>query len=163
MTGTDFPLATAEALLHLRPPDHDFELVGGRLVELPFSGGWHGVVAGKLIYRVGDVVERQQLGIVTAKAGFWIRSDPDTVRAPDLAFVDRSRASLIPRVGYARLTPDLVAEIAEHDDRPADVLRRIGDWLDTGARIVWVIDLARFEPASTTPMARCCSSAMRMP
>ena len=145
MTGTEFPLVTAEALLHFRAPDHDYELVRGRLVVVPFSSGWHGVVAANLVYRVGDFVEREELGIVTGKAGFWIRSDPDTVRAPDLAFVDRSRASRIPRVGYARLTPDLVAEILEHDDRPADVLRRIGDWLDTGARIVWVIDPERFE------------------
>ena len=145
VTGTGFPLVTAEALLHFRALDHDYELVRGRLVVMPFSSGRRGVVAANLVYRVGDFVEREELGIVTGKAGFWIRSDPDTVRAPDLAFVDRSRVSLIPRVGYARLTPDLAAEILEHDDRPANVLRRIGDWLDTGARLVWVIDPERFE------------------
>jgi Uma2 family endonuclease len=29
------------------------------------------------------------------------------------------------------------------DDRPGEVLAKVGDWLDSGVRLVWVIDPAR--------------------
>ena len=30
-----------------------------------------------------------------------------------------------------------------HTDRPGEVLAKVGDWLDAGARLVWVIDPER--------------------
>jgi Uma2 family endonuclease len=41
------------------------------------------------------------------------------------------------------LAPDLVAEVLDENDRPADVLWKIADWLEAGTRIVWVIDPLR--------------------
>jgi Uma2 family endonuclease len=72
--------------------------------------------------------------------GFMIESDPDTVRAPDLALVDRTRVARIPRRGYAALAPDLVAEILSPEDQPGEVLTKVGEWLEAGVRLVWVID-----------------------
>ena len=58
----------------------------------------------------------------------------------DLAFVDRTRVAGIGRRGYAALAPDLVAEILSPDDRPGEVLGKVGEWLEAGVRLVWVID-----------------------
>jgi Uma2 family endonuclease len=41
---------------------------------------------------------------------------------------------------YAALAPDLVAEILSTDDRPGEVLAKVGEWLDAGVLLVWVID-----------------------
>jgi Uma2 family endonuclease len=49
----------------------------------------------------------------------------------------------VPRRGYAALAPDLVAEILSPDDRPGEVLAKVGDWLDAGTKLVWVIDPER--------------------
>ena len=144
-THTAPPLVTAGELLQLSTVEHDYELVLGRLIVRPFSSGRHGVVTADLVYRVGDFVRASALGMAFAKAGFWIRSDPDTVRAPDFAFVAADRASLIPRAGYARLAPDLVGEVVDHDDRPGEVLAKVADWIGTGTRIAWVIDPERHE------------------
>lgn len=67
----------------------------------------------------------------------------DTVRAPDLAFVDRDRVTQIGPRGYAALAPDLVAEIFSPDDRPGEVLTKVGEWLEAGVQLVWVIDTDR--------------------
>lgn len=75
--------------------------------------------------------------------GFQIESTPDTVRAPDLAFVRQERASEIQHRGYAALAPDLVAEIVSPDDRRGELLAKVGDWLDAGVKLVWVIDPVR--------------------
>jgi Uma2 family endonuclease len=41
------------------------------------------------------------------------------------------------------LAPDLVIEVLSPDDRPGEVLSKVGDWLEAGARLVWVIDPER--------------------
>ena len=86
------------------------------------------------------------LGVVCAQdTGFKIRSDPDTVRAPDLAFIARDRVPRITDRGYAELAPDLVTEILSPDETPGEVLAKVADWLDAGTRLVWIIDPRRIE------------------
>ena len=50
---------------------------------------------------------------------------------------------LIGRRGYAALAPDLLAEVLSPDDRPAEVLAKVADWLAAGTTLVWVIDPER--------------------
>jgi Uma2 family endonuclease len=86
-------------------------------------------------------VETHQLGEVFGQdTGFKIASNPDTVLAPDLAFVARERVALIAPRGYAELAPDLVAEILSPDDRPSELSAKIEEWLAAGVRLAWVID-----------------------
>ena len=57
------------------------------------AGFDHGRIAGNVALVLGGFVKPRSLGIVvTAEDGFRIASDPDTVRAPDMAFV-RATAS----------------------------------------------------------------------
>jgi len=134
-------LMTADDLLKLEHGGKSTELVRGKLVVREPPGTYHGRVQGILHVLVGSYVRAQALGAVFGQdTGFKIASDPDTVRAPDLAFVDRTRVAQIARRGYAALAPDLVAEILSPDDRPGEVLTKVGEWLEAGARLVWVID-----------------------
>lgn len=143
-TATD-AVTTAEDLERLSFPDKRVELVRGRLVVKEPPSGWHGRVSAKLTIRMGLHVERHALGEVMQDSGFRIRSNPDTVRGPDIAFVSADRVALIGRRGFPELAPDLVAEVRSPDDRPGEFLAKVADWIDTGTKIVWVIDPARFE------------------
>jgi len=106
----------------------------------------HGSIAARLAYLLADHVYRNNLGVVCGQdTGFKIESDPDTVRAPDVAVVCRARVGLIPSRGYAAFAPDLVAEIVSPDDRPGEVLTKVGQWIDAGTMLVWVIDPSRVE------------------
>lgn len=137
---------TALELERLSLPDKQVELVRGRLVVREPPGSWHGRISARLAHRVLEYVQRHALGDVFAQdTGFKIASDPDTVRAPDLAFVARDRMDRIARRGYAELAPDLVVEVLSPDDRPGEVLAKVADWLDAGTRLVWVIDPERLE------------------
>lgn len=138
------PRLTADDLAHLEHPGMQTELVRGRLVEREPPGSAHGAVAANLAYFLSDFVRKHQLGIVFSQdTGFKIEANPDTVRAPDVAFLSRERRSAIPGRGYAAVAPDLLAEILSPDDRPADVMAKVSDWLAAGTRLVWVIDPAR--------------------
>lgn len=144
MDGIGTPLTeimTAEQLEHVRIPGKATELVRGRLVVREPPGTYHGQIAGRLILRVGAFAEARGLGEVFGQdTGFRIASHPDTVRAPDLAFVARDRLPHVGRRGYAALAPDLVAEILSPDDGPGEVIGKIGEWLTAGVRLAWVLD-----------------------
>ena len=143
--SASLPLTAAD-VERMSIPGKQVELVRGQLVVREPPGTWHGAVAASLAYLLGDFVRRHGLGLVFAQdTGFKIGSDPDTVRAPDVAFVTRDRTGLIQARGYAELAPDLLAEILSSDDRPADVLAKVADWLAAGTRVVWVIDPERSE------------------
>jgi len=139
-------LLTAEELLRLDVAGKATELWRGRLLVREAPGTRHGSIAARLAYLLADHVYRNNLGVVCGQdTGFKIESDPDTVRAPDVAVVCRARVGLIPLRGYAAFAPDLVAEIVSPDDRPGEVLTKVGQWIDAGTMLVWVIDPSRVE------------------
>jgi len=137
---------TAEELERFDLPGKSTELVRGRLIVREPPSAYHGHVAAKLLFLLGQHVYGRDLGwLFSQDTGFKIESDPDTVRAPDVAFVSKERQPAIPRRGYAPFAPELAAEVLSPDDRPGEVLSKVGDWLDAGVHIVWVIDPARRE------------------
>lgn len=139
--GSQARLMTAEELLRSDIPNKSTELVRGRLVVREPPGSWHGHLSARLAFLLGEHVYPRRLGKVFAQdSGFLIERDPDTVRAPDVAFVAAPRTSAIARHGYAPIAPDLVAEILSPGDRPGEVLEKVSEWLRADTRIVWVID-----------------------
>ena len=136
-------LVTAEDLPGISIPGKSIELVRGFLVVREPPSTRHGRVAARMSYLVSEWVYRHDLGAVIQDAGFEIESDPDTVRAPDVAFVSRSRVDEIPATGFARFAPDLAVEVLSPHDRPGELLAKVGQLLDAGSRLVWVIDPLR--------------------
>lgn len=135
---------SAEQLVHVSWPGKVTELIRGRLVVREPPGAQHGSVASRLTYYLGDFVYRKGLGVLFAQdTGFHIESNPDTVRAPDVAFLAQARAGALEVSGYARIAPDLVAEIVSPNDRPAEVRSKVADWIAAGVKLVWVIDPRR--------------------
>lgn len=135
---------TAEELERVSLPGKSAELIGGRLIVSEPPGTNHGRVAATLGFLVSAFVRQHELGDVFAQdTGFKIESNPDTVRAPVLAFVARDRRPQLPRRGYAPLAPDVIAEIVSPDDSPGKVLAKISAWLEAGVRLAWVIDPER--------------------
>ncbi len=132
---------TAEDLLHLHLPHKRTELVRGRLVVRDPAGARHGATANRLAYRITAYVESQGLGrVYAAETGFRIEANPDTVRAPDVAFVARQRLPPHEPRGYPDWPPDLAAEVLDQNDHPAYTLEKIAQWLRAGVRLVWVLD-----------------------
>jgi Uma2 family endonuclease len=137
---------TAERLESIEVPGKWTELVRGHLVVSEPPGTYHGIVSANVVAALATFVRARRAGVVTAQdTGFLIATDPDTVRAPDAAFLDRDRARHVARRGYAPVAPNLVVEVLSPDDRPADVLAKAADWLSAGTELVWVIDPERRE------------------
>jgi Uma2 family endonuclease len=136
-------LMTAEELLHTSRPDKRTELVKGVLVVREPAGDRHGRVTMNLTIRLGTYVERAAAGqLFAAETGFTLSRAPDTVRAADIALVRRERLPE-PIPGFPELAPDLVVEVLSPGDRPGETLTKVGDWLEGGTRLVWVLDPER--------------------
>ncbi len=138
------PPMTADELLRTPLPDKRVELVRGVLVVREPAGFRHGAVSAALTAVLAPHVQAHRLGrVVAAETGFQLARDPDTVRAPDVAFVRRERLPSPEPVGYPALAPDLVVEVLSPGDRPGETLAKVGEWLTAGAQLVWVVDPTR--------------------
>ena len=100
-------------------------------------GGRHGQLANLIAHRLTTFVLSHDLGTVLAETGFVLSRDPDTVRAPDIAFLRSGREI---GDGFIDGAPDLAIEIVLPGDRPGYVREKVAEWLDAGAESVWVID-----------------------
>ena len=135
-------LTTAEQLAELPADGRRYELVDGVLRMMSPAGGRHGRVAAKLLIRIANHVERHGLGVTfAAETGFVLRRSPDTVRAPDVAYVSRDHlGQYADHAGYLPLVPDLVGEVVSPGDRRSDVEAKAAAWLEAGVRVVLVVD-----------------------
>ena len=135
-------LLTAEELIHLSNLGGRRELDKGQLVEMPFAGGIEGAVAATIGSLLARHVTQSRLGAVFAPGtGFVLERNPDTVRAPDAAFVSKHRfpPEGIP-TGYLEQAPDLAVEVISPEDSPEAVKNRAEGWLKAGTSQVWVLD-----------------------
>jgi Uma2 family endonuclease len=132
---------TAEDLFDLNVPDEKTELVDGELLRMSPAGGEHGVVALRIGARLLTFVEERDLGVVcAAETGFLVRRDPDTVRAPDAAFVSRERMGKDrPPKKFWPLAPDLAVEVVSPSETAELVQERLRDWFAAGTRAVWML------------------------
>lgn len=142
MANTTDHVTSAEQLA-ARPDDGNrYELVDGVLRMMSPAGNRHGRIAARLLVRITNHVEQKGLGqTYAAETGFLLQQNPDTVRAPDVAFVAGERLKTFSgHVGYLPLAPDLVAEVISPRDRSSDVDAKVRGWLDAGVRVVLVVD-----------------------
>ncbi len=137
-------LVTAEQLLAVSIPGKRVELVRGALLVREPAGLRQGRVVAALSRRLMDHVEANGLGQVYAgDTGFTLARSPDTVRAPDIAFIRRDRVPDPEPPGYPDLAPDLAVEVLSPRTRPGETLAKVADWLSGGTSLVWVIDPER--------------------
>lgn len=135
-------LLTAEDLEKLPADGMRHELVKGELRTMPPSGGEHGYTVVNLTVPLGQHARRQGLGAVCgAETGFVIAHDPDTVRAPDIAFVRKAAipASGLPK-GFWQGAPDLAVEVVSPGDTLVEVEEKVHEWLQAGTSRVWVVN-----------------------
>ncbi len=136
-------LITAEQLFQMPEDETQWcELIDGEIVQMSPPGGIHGVVGGVLGHLLGAFVHKHRLGVVlAAETGFIVSRNPDTVLAPDGAFMRRDRlaAAGVPKAYFAE-APALVWEVVSPRDTVSDVADKMRRWLRFGVELAWVVD-----------------------
>ena len=132
---------TADELLAMPDDGYRYELVKGELIQMSPTGDERGQVTVTLTAALYLHVKKYNLGrVYAAETGFKLESEPDTVRAPDIAFVSRERVEATGTLpGFRSGAPDLVVEVLSPSDRIGRVEAKVTQWLETGSRMVWVV------------------------
>lgn len=134
------PLVTAEQLEQFPRDDRRYELVRGRVVPMTPVNVEHG----RVVVRAGSLIawhlQGRDAGIVGAEIGFILATDPDTVRAPDVAFIRRDRMPPRDARGFFKGAPDVAIEVLSPDDRPSEVREKVEEYLAHGVAVAIVID-----------------------
>lgn len=137
------------------------ELVDGVLIPMSPSGYQASHIGLHISILIGGFVESRDLGTVTmADGGYRLRRDPDTVRAPDFAFVARGRITPeMDTTRYLELAPDLVVEVVSPSDLASEVTAKVLEYLDAGVRAVVVVypkpqTIAVYRPGNSAEILR---------
>ena len=133
---------TVDELLHMPDDGFRYELVQGELRQMNPAGNVHGRVTMSVAWRLAQYVDENRLGTVyAAETGFRLSTDPDTVRAPDVAFVSQARVEAVGEVeGFWPEAPDLAIEVVSPGDSYTDVEEKVFAWLEAGTKMVVVIN-----------------------
>lgn len=146
------PGMTAEQLLGCEIPGKRVELVRGQLLVREPASFRHGALALRIGVALTNHLASEQSTqgwslprgrLATADPGFTLARRPDTVRAPDIAYVSRERHSAPMPDGFPEFAPDLAVEVSSPSDRIGAVIAKVGDWLSAGTALVWVVDPRR--------------------
>ena len=107
---------------------------------MPPPGDEHGAVIMNLTGPLFNHVKANNLGVMrAAETGFKLETNPDTVLAPDIAFIAGDRVGP-PVKGYRHGAPDLVVEVMSQWDTGPKAARKAALWVELGAKSVWVVN-----------------------
>ena len=140
MTTTNAKLLTAQDLLRLHSEGIRGELIQGVLHKTMPTGREHGEIAANTAFELLLFIKPRNAGIVTSSdSGVHLERDPDTVRAPDVAYFAAERIGTGREPRYSEVVPDLAVEIVSPNDDVDIVRGKARMWLSFGVRLVWVV------------------------
>ena len=134
-------LMTANQLLALPDDGLRHELVRGELRTMAPTGEQHGslmVILASSLLQASSASGRWR--VLSGDVGFRLSSNPDTVRAPDVALVPRDPRHPEPTTGFRSGPPVIAIELISPSDLYTDVAEKVAEWLDAGCAIVFVVN-----------------------
>jgi len=123
--------------------DGDYELDRGVLVPVMPAKRFHGRLTIRIGSRIETYAESRSLGITVADMGCILERDPDTVRAPDVAFMTAGRYSPGDPDAFLTGAPDLAVEIVSDASNVPAAIRKSSLYIEKGTRVAWIVDIER--------------------
>ncbi|MEI8194503.1 MAG: Uma2 family endonuclease [Phycisphaerae bacterium] len=135
-------LLTIEDVWKMPDNGGHIELICGELHPMSPANSLHGKLAMTLGAAIHQFARGNALGVVvSAETGFIITRNPDTLLAPDAAFIRRDR---IPADGLSDKffdgPPDLAVEIMSPHDSWQEVEHKTDLYINAGTRLVWIVN-----------------------
>jgi Uma2 family endonuclease len=124
-------------------PENDnrkFELIHGEVIEVSRPRHPHGRVVMRIGFLLEQYSERVGAGYVVSDSGLVLQHESDSVVGPDVAYYTDTKdfGDLDPK--WAEVTPILVAEVRSPNDKPNALIAKIGEYLKSGVKVVWLVD-----------------------
>ncbi len=127
---------TEEEFLRLPDDGRKYELVQGEVKEVPV-GHRHDILGAQLIVRLVPATNKRGY-VAGSQAGF--RMANGNVRSPDVSYMLKERlAGGHPSEGFADGAPDLAVEIVSPNESTSELLQKVGEYFESGAKQVWLL------------------------
>lgn len=128
------------------------ELIRGEVIETMPPGGRHAEVAGAIVTLLRLWIKKGVGGFAGVEAGFTLKHKPDTLRAPDVAYVraERIASGRVPE-GFWSIAPDLAVEVISPSETADEIREKVRDFLAAGTPLVWIVYPRTQEVVAHTP------------
>lgn len=133
---------TVEEYMALPDDGKKYELVEGKLIEMPGPGLPHGEIIMQLGEYLRTFVRLHKLGSVSTDVTFVLDpvNAPNTVRLPDIAFLIKARRETYDGEGAFSGPPDLVVEVVSPSDKWSEVVAKVAEYQAAKVPLVWVVE-----------------------
>ena len=161
MTTTKQKLITADELLAMPRDGNRYELVRGVLIKKMPTGDPHGMVVVLTAHYMTQYALSSGHGQTrSGETGYILDRDPDTVRAPDVAWYSPDNIPPPGTRGFPDVVPDLVVEVKSPSNSNSEMAAKSRMWLwrkdgpGYGAKMALVLDpqtetVIKYKPDST--------------
>jgi Uma2 family endonuclease len=134
--------ATIEDLMNMPDDGYKYELVDGEIIMSP-AGMRHSEVAVTIAHLIMKFLDENPIGkVYTTDVGILFPNG--NVRSPDVTFVSNAK---LPEgrspESYGAVIPDLAVEVLSPRDSLKQLGRKIGEFLENGVPLVWLVDPRR--------------------
>jgi Uma2 family endonuclease len=136
------PATHPETMSLERRGDSLYEVVDGRILELPPMGAYESDIANLLAELLNEHAHEGRLGRAFVELLFRIDVARDLKRRPDLAFVLETRWPYRKRVPTGEgwdMIPNLAVEVVSKSNAADEILAKLGDYFRAGTELVWVV------------------------
>ncbi len=146
-------LMTIEDLRQISEEEQPGELVRGEWIEVSRPTLRHGDLMVQIVFLLRLYLQRNPIvRVVCGDTDFILERHPDTLRGPDVAFVNKER---IPPEGvpddWFEGAPDLTVEMVSKSQTAHEAGLKALDYLRAGTKMVWVVDPQSRTVAVYTP------------
>jgi Uma2 family endonuclease len=130
----------ADLLVFVERDKRFVELIDGTLVEKPM-GSHEALIAGVIVQELNNFVRPRKLGYVLTESAL-LRMVIGRIRMPDASFisVDDLPDGKLPKTPVWRLPPRLAVEVLSETNTVAEMQRKMAEYFDSGAKLVWIVD-----------------------
>jgi Uma2 family endonuclease len=117
-----------------------YEVVDGVRVEREPMGAFETVLASWLCHLMNSFAAGKKLGLAVNEVLFVLNAALPLKRRPDVAFVSYAQwpTPIVAREPAWNVVPDLAIEIVGPTNLAEEIDRKITDYFQSGARLVWV-------------------------
>jgi Uma2 family endonuclease len=134
--------ATIEDLMRMPEDGQKYELVDGEIVVSP-TGYRHSTVSVRIAYVIQRYLDEHPIGGI-AGADLGVVFENGDLRSPDLTFIRNEKLPVgDAEERFLEVVPDLIVEVLSPSDSMRFVGHKIGEFLECGVPIVWLVDPAQ--------------------
>jgi Uma2 family endonuclease len=131
MTVEEFSRLPADGARH--------EMNAGELITLPPPKSLHSLTSLAVLEALQPYLRQHPLGRAIPEAGYILSREPLTIRQPDVSVLSNARIEAPPEDSYFEGAPELAVEIVSPSDVPEELEVKIRQYLNAGAKQVWVL------------------------